>query len=67
MIHFSFLDKYEEIDKISRNSFEPIKTKIMGWWNANKTKVQILDYRQIAPITLLDQLIVGYYFILYKL
>ena len=39
----------------------------MGWWNANQTKVQILDYRQIAPITLLDQLIVGYYFILYKL
>ena len=39
----------------------------MGWWNANQTKVQILDYRQIAPITLHDQLIVGYYFILYKL
>ena len=40
----------------------------MGWWNANQTKVQILDYRQImTPITLLDQLIVGYYFILYKL
>ena len=67
LLNDSFLDKYEDIDKISRNIFEPIKTKIMGWWNANQTKVQILDYRQIAPITLLDQLIVGYYFILYKL
>ena len=36
----------------------------MGWWNANHTKVQILDYRQIASITLHDQLIIGYYFIL---
>ena len=58
---------WKENDKISRNSFESIKTEIMGWWNANQTKVQILDYRQIAPITLHDQLIVGYYFIIYKL
>ena len=36
----------------------------MGWWNANHTKVQILEYRQIDPITLHDQLVIGYYFLL---
>ena len=58
MIHFSFLDKYEKTNQNQDHGLVECQSD-----KSSDFGLQAV----IAPITLHDQLIVGYYFISYKL